>query len=154
MKLFKKLVVSFIAMLSLIAINPGGANAEWKSNNSGWWYTEGSTWATGWKYIDGNWYYFYSDGYMDHDCLIGNYYLNSNGAWTTDVPSSTSSTSSTSSSYSNSTSSSSTSVSNTVYVSNNGIYHSTSTAHGMKSSIAMSRNDAIAKGYTACKICK
>lgn len=154
MKLFKKLVVSFVALLSLVAINPVSANAEWKSNTSGWWYTEGSSWAIGWTYIDGNWYYFYSDGYMAHDCWIGNYYLNSNGAWTTAVPSSTSNTTATSSSNASASVSASTSVSDIVYVSNSGIYHSTSTAHGMKSSTPMSRNDAIANGYTACKKCK
>lgn len=142
---FKRLLASFIAVLSLIAINPIAANAEWKSNTTGWWYTEGSSWATGWKNINGNWYYFYSDGYMAHDCWIGNYYLNSSGAWTTEVPTSTSTITS---------NSGTNSVSDTVYVSNNGIYHSTSTAHGMKNSTAMSIDEAINKGYTACKKCK
>lgn len=86
MRKLKKLVVGFIAILSLIVINPTTANAEWKSNNNGWWYTEGSSWATGWRLIDGNWYYFYSDGYLAHDCWVGNYYVNSSGAWTNNIP--------------------------------------------------------------------
>ena len=143
---FKRLLASFIAVLSLIAINPIAANAEWKSNTTGWWYTEGSSWATGWRNINGNWYYFYSDGYMAHDCWIGNYYLNSSGAWTTDVPTSTSTNTSATQSTSN------TNVTgDTVYVSGKGIYHKTASAHGMKNSTAMSRQEAIDSGYRACE---
>ncbi|WP_294402384.1 cell wall-binding protein [uncultured Clostridium sp.] len=146
MNRFKKLLASFIAVLSLIAINPVSANAEWKSNTTGWWYTEGNSWATGWRNINGNWYYFYSDGYMAHDCWIGNYYLNSSGAWTTDVPSSTTTSNSTVQG------TSSTNVtSDTVYVSSKGIYHKTANAHGMKNSKAMSRQEAIDSGYIACE---
>ena len=83
MKNIKKIVAGSIAMLSLLLVNPVTANAEWKQDSTGWWYTEGNSWATGWKLIDGNWYYFHSDGYMAHDCWIDTYYLNSNGAWTT-----------------------------------------------------------------------
>jgi hypothetical protein len=39
-----------------------------------------------WKNEDNNWYYFYSNGEMAHDCYIGNYYLGYNGALTNDVP--------------------------------------------------------------------
>jgi hypothetical protein len=63
-------------------------SGEWKSNSKGWWYAEGSSYATGWKKIGSDWYYFYSDGYMAHDTKIGSYYVNSNGAWSTDVPAS------------------------------------------------------------------
>jgi len=81
-----KLIVGSLVVTSLIALNPIGANAEWKSNSKGWWYTEGNSYATGWKVIRGNWYYFYSDGYMAKDITIGGYYLNSSGAWTSEVP--------------------------------------------------------------------
>lgn len=81
MQKFKRLIASFIMALSLLAITPVVAHAEWRSNNTGWWYTEGNSWATGWKSINGNWYYFYSDGYMAHDTIIGGYYLNSDGVW-------------------------------------------------------------------------
>lgn len=67
MKNFKRLLAGFIAVLSLIAIKPIAANAEWKSNT------------TGWRNINGNGYYFYSDGYMAHDCWIEDCYLNSSG---------------------------------------------------------------------------
>ena len=62
--------------------NVTGASSSWKQNSTGWWHAEGNTWATGWKLIDGNWYYFYSDGYMAHDTTIDGYKLASTGAWT------------------------------------------------------------------------
>ena len=147
MNKFRKIVSSFIVLLSIMAINPVLANAEWRSDTTGWWYTEGSSWATGWKYIDENWYYFHSDGYMAHNCWIGNYYLNSNGAWTTDIPSSTYTSTN---NLTQSTSAVNT-ANNTVYVSNNGIYHNSPNAHGMKNSTAMSREEAESRGYRACQ---
>lgn len=87
MKKFKRLFVSLITITSLLVLMPVvAANAEWKEDSAGWWYANGSSWDTGWNYIDGNWYYFNSDGYMAHDCYIGDYYLNSKGAWTTSIP--------------------------------------------------------------------
>jgi len=83
MKKIQKMIASVVALMTLLAITPMAAHAEWKSNYTGWWYTEGNTWATGWRYINGNWYYFYSDGYMAHDTTIDRYYVNSSGAWTT-----------------------------------------------------------------------
>lgn len=145
MRNFKKFIAGFIAMLSLLVINPMQANAAWKQDSTGWWYTSGSSYLTGWQSIDGNWYYFYSNGYMAHDCWIGNYYLNSSGAWTLDVPKATNDTISTAST------SSSTATSDTVYVSSKGIYHKTPNAHGMKNSTAMTRAEAEAAGYRACQ---
>jgi len=83
MKGFKRILASFVTLITLLALNPIAVHAEWKSNNVGWWYTEGNSYDTNWKQIDGNWYYFYSDGYMAHDTTIDGCYLNSNGAWTT-----------------------------------------------------------------------
>ena len=41
----------------------------------------------GWQYVNGIWYYInYSDGYMAHDTFINGYYVNSDGAWTYDIP--------------------------------------------------------------------
>ncbi|OOM11149.1 putative cell wall binding repeat protein [Clostridium saccharobutylicum] len=78
-----KVISSTLVVASILALNPIGASAEWKQDESGnWWYTEGDSYARGWKLIDGNWYYFYSDGYMAKNKTIDGYYLNSNGAWT------------------------------------------------------------------------
>ena len=76
-----KVIASSLIVASVLALNPIGASAEWKQNYTGWWYTDGSSWATGWKLIDGNWYYFNSDGYMAHDTIIDGYKLGSDGAW-------------------------------------------------------------------------
>jgi hypothetical protein len=95
MQKFKRLIASFMMALSLIAITPMAAHAEWQSNSKGWWYNEGNSYATYWKQIEGKWYYFYSDGYMAHDTWIGDYYLGSDGAWTTGATSNTSSVSTT-----------------------------------------------------------
>ena len=79
----KKLIINSLLSLSLISIvSPIKVEAAWKSNSTGWWYTEGSSYATGWRLIDGNWYYFYNNGYMAYDTTIDGYYLNSSGAWT------------------------------------------------------------------------
>lgn len=41
----------------------------------------------GWQYVNGVWYYInYFDGYMAHDTFINGYYVNSDGAWTYDIP--------------------------------------------------------------------
>jgi len=83
-----KVIASILAVVSIIALNPIGASAEWKKDTTGWWYTEDNSWATGWKNIDGNWYYFYKKndsygltGYMAHDTIIDGCYLNHNGIW-------------------------------------------------------------------------
>ena len=60
-----------------------GASAEWKSNSTGWWYAEGwkySIYAIGWQSIDGKWYHFDSNGYMEHDTIINGYKIGSDGA--------------------------------------------------------------------------
>jgi hypothetical protein len=100
-----KLIASTLIVASVLGFNPIGVSAAWKQNSTGWWYTEGNSYATGWRNIDRNWYYFKSNGYMNtgwindsgnwfytykdgimaHDCYIGDYYLNSNGAWTNSI---------------------------------------------------------------------
>lgn len=74
-----------LAAVSLISLTPIRANAEWKSDNNGWWYSQGDSYATGWKQIDGNWYYFYSDGYMASVENIDGYFVNSSGVWTDSI---------------------------------------------------------------------
>ena len=56
-------------------------NGSWKSDSSGWWFQSGSWYPTAqWLKIDGEWYYFKSNGYMASNEWIGNYYLKSSGA--------------------------------------------------------------------------
>ncbi|EKQ56798.1 MULTISPECIES: transglutaminase domain-containing protein [unclassified Clostridium] len=77
-----KIITSSLIISSALLLNPISAHAEWKKDSKGWWYASKNSWYTGWKLIDGNWYYFYSNGYMAHDTTIDGYYLSSGGAWT------------------------------------------------------------------------
>lgn len=80
-----KTLVAALTVLSLSSVFPKEANAEWKQDSKGWWYSDGNSYYTGWKLIDGNWYYFYSDGYMAINDKIGDYFVNSTGAWTNTI---------------------------------------------------------------------
>ena len=59
-----KVIASALVVASVLLLNPIGASAEWKLDKKGWWYSEGSSWATGWRVIDGSLYYFDTKGYM------------------------------------------------------------------------------------------
>ncbi|WP_321833512.1 hypothetical protein [Clostridium butyricum] len=85
MKKIKNIMAVAMTAIIIMAVSPVVANAEWRQDSTGWWYASGSSWYTGWKLIDGNWYYFYSNGYMAHDTTIDGRYLNSSGAWTENV---------------------------------------------------------------------
>ncbi|MFW2488776.1 NPCBM/NEW2 domain-containing protein [Clostridium chromiireducens] len=78
-----KSLMSLIIVASSILVIPTSANAEWKRDNTGWWYQDYFSspyfYARGWKMIDNKWYYFYSDGYMAHDTTIDGYPIDSNG---------------------------------------------------------------------------
>ena len=82
-KKITKLIAGTLAITSVLFLNPTNANAEWKQDNKGWWYTEGNSWATGWRYIGGNWYYFdVGNGYMITSRWVdGGYYVDANGVW-------------------------------------------------------------------------
>lgn len=101
MNKFVKILTLFMCSMTLFALNPMSAEAEWKSDSKGWWYKDGTSWYTGWKQVDGKWYYFdklgymmtgwlennnkwyylNEDGSMAHDCTIENYKLGNDGAW-------------------------------------------------------------------------
>ena len=76
-----RLIASLVIISSMVAITPTTANAEWKNDNTGYWYEDGDSWVTGWKNVDGKWYYFNSNGYMAHDTEIEGCKLGSDGAW-------------------------------------------------------------------------
>jgi len=73
----KKLIVSALIVISALAVNSVGANAEWKQDNCGWWYAEGNSYAIGYREINGKTYYFDSNGYMKTGWIQDNYY----GTW-------------------------------------------------------------------------
>lgn len=82
-----KVIASTLVVASVLALNPIGASAEWErgskpinqegihGNRPAYWYKEGDSWATGWKQIEGDWYYFEpSTGYT----VNGWKYMNGN----------------------------------------------------------------------------
>lgn len=75
----KKVISMFLVLVSITAMNSSIANAEWKQDNAGWWYKEGTSYAKGWRMINGNWYYFNNNGYMAKNMWVDNYYLNNEG---------------------------------------------------------------------------
>jgi len=111
-RFFKKGLSKFLSNILTIGIIitllsvPGldSYAGEWKENGTGWWYEEadGSYPSESWKQLDGIWYYFNAAGYMEtgwreingvyyyfdsqgamaSDKWIGDYYVDSSGAWT------------------------------------------------------------------------
>lgn len=88
-KFLKKLVSASIMIATLITSLPMGASAAWVKNYYGnWSYTEGYSYATGWRVIDGAWYYFDDYGQMITGWVESNdewYYMDSSGAMQTGV---------------------------------------------------------------------
>lgn len=77
----RNIIALTVVIISLLALNPLRASAEWRQDDTGWWYADGNSYYIGWKLIDGKWYYFNSDGYMAHDIDINGYTLSSDGSW-------------------------------------------------------------------------
>ena len=96
-----KIIISLSLVTLSLLLNPISANAEWKKDDKGWWYSEGNSWSIGWQYIENNWYFFDGNGYMRtgwikdgdnwyyllengamaKDSTIDGYTLDSNGVW-------------------------------------------------------------------------
>ncbi|WP_252243857.1 MULTISPECIES: choline-binding protein [unclassified Clostridium] len=76
---FKKIFAGLLVSITILTISPIEANAEWKKNSIGWWYTEGNSYLTGWQLIDGSWYYLNNDGSMVTNGLIDGFNLGNDG---------------------------------------------------------------------------
>ncbi|OOM18674.1 autolysin [Clostridium saccharobutylicum] len=82
-KLKSLIALSAISLLTMATVLPTSASAAWKQDSNGWWNTEGDSYSTGWRSINGAWYYFNTDGYMKTGWLNDNgtwYYLNDSGS--------------------------------------------------------------------------
>ena len=78
-KLKKLLTLMAVTFITAVAISPIKASAAWKqSDNGNWSYTEGNTSVSGWKSIDGKWYFFDSNAVMKTGWILDGstwYYL-------------------------------------------------------------------------------
>ena len=56
---------------------------SWKQNATGWWIEDTTGWypTDSWQKIDGKWYYFTADGYMDYSEYRDGCWLGADGAW-------------------------------------------------------------------------
>ncbi len=56
---------------------------SWKQNETGWWIEDTKGWypVSQWQKIDGKWYYFCADGYMDYSEYRDGCWLGADGAW-------------------------------------------------------------------------
>ena len=83
-KALKNLIVASIVTSTIMALTPVRASAAWVKNYSGnWSYTEGYSYATGWRQISGTWYFFDSNGQMRTGWIYSNgewYYTDLSGA--------------------------------------------------------------------------
>ncbi|NRZ29305.1 beta strand repeat-containing protein [Clostridium beijerinckii] len=60
----------------------GYMETGWKFIDGKWYFLKSNgAMATGWTYVDGSWYYLYSDGSMAGDTEIDGYRLDTSGAW-------------------------------------------------------------------------
>ena len=59
------------------------ATLSWKQDANGWWVEDSDGWypTNQWQKIDGKWYYFCADGYMDYSEYRDGCWLGSDGAW-------------------------------------------------------------------------
>ena len=59
------------------------ATLSWKQDANGWWVEDSDGWypKNQWQKIDGKWYYFCADGYMDYSEYRDGCWLGSDGAW-------------------------------------------------------------------------
>ena len=59
---------------------------SWKQNETGWWVEDTKGWypTSTWQKIDGKWYYFCADGYMDYSEYRDGCWLGDDGAWVED----------------------------------------------------------------------
>lgn len=112
MRKLTQVITSLLVVVSVLTLNPIVVKADFmadsiQNDNGGIWYREGNSWATGWRQINGSWYYFYPDGYarkgwlkdsngkwyflygdgsMAKDTTIEGYQLGSDGAWVVTTP--------------------------------------------------------------------
>ena len=58
-------------------------HGKWHKDSKGWWFGDDFGWyaKNQWQKIDGKWYFFDKEGYMEANAYRQGYYLKANGAW-------------------------------------------------------------------------
>lgn len=83
-KFLRKLIVVTMVTTTIITLSPVGVSAAWIKNYSGNWnYTEGDSYAKGWRQINDVWYFFDDFGQMRTGWILSNgewYYMDLSGA--------------------------------------------------------------------------
>ncbi len=86
-KAIKKIIVLILTSSTILSLNTEIVQAVWKKDSQNVWsWTENGVKATGWKLIDGKWYYFHSNGNMATGWIKDGgkwYFLSSSGAMVT-----------------------------------------------------------------------
>lgn len=85
MRRMKKAIAIALATATMASQAMPAMAAEWKQDNTGWWYQEdnGSYPTNSWKWINGRCYYFDSNGYMlANTTTPDGYTVDATGAWT------------------------------------------------------------------------
>ena len=56
---------------------------KWRKSSKGWWYGDDRSWyaKNQWQKIDGKWYFFDKQGYMEANAYRQGYYFKANGVW-------------------------------------------------------------------------
>lgn len=87
MKNSKKILAGILAAVMTASVAPMTVSAAWNRDaNGSWSWSENGTKATGWKFVQGNWYYFDNNGTMATGWKNDGgkwYYLNESGAMAT-----------------------------------------------------------------------
>jgi len=115
----------------------------WISSGGNWYYYNvNGTIATGWITLQGKQYYLNSNGILAVNTTTPDgYVVGSDGAWTGQIA--------------NTSSGQTQNNSETVYITKTGTkYHKAGCRYLNESQTAISKSDAISKGYTSCSVCK
>lgn len=88
MKSIKKIIVTMLIAGIICGSAVTGAEAasgKWKNDSNGWWYeySSGGYATNTWEKIDGKWYFFKINGYMDAGGYRDGCWLNGDGSWDT-----------------------------------------------------------------------
>ena len=83
-KFLKQLIVVSVVISTMATLTPIKASAEWiRNDDSKWSYLDGYRYSTGWRMIDGTWYFFDAFGIMRTGWIYSNqnwYYVDLSGA--------------------------------------------------------------------------